>query len=258
MRPPAGQHVLLHFELPLEQRPQYSHAQGMLDGGSRRQVSVSDFYLERAQLTPKKSRSWLATTATTAQENIFCQGRLMVQSMTSATVMRGWAPMAAAEAGSAAGSAPPPRPPAGPPPPLAAAAAAAAAGLGRCLRCCRHCWGQGAPGGQAGARCWSLHSRLGPPAAVQTPLRCSAGAAASVDITGRGRGRFSSGLGSRSGRTSGRRLSICATAGMRRLARRSLDGGSKACALRPAGRNALCSSLEQAHLIACTLCPSLD
>ena len=40
----------------------------------------------RNQLTPKKSRSCEAITNTAAQANAFCQGRLMVQSMTSDSV----------------------------------------------------------------------------------------------------------------------------------------------------------------------------
>lgn len=94
------------------------------------------------QRTPKKSRSWLASTATANQEKAFCHGRLMVQSMTSATVMRPLA--AAAPLPTAAAVARLPSGPPLPPPPASAGggggsgllllplpAAAAAADVGR-------------------------------------------------------------------------------------------------------------------------------
>lgn len=43
----------------------------------------------RPRLTPKKSRSWLAITATTNQEKAFCQGRFIVQCITSLSVLSG-------------------------------------------------------------------------------------------------------------------------------------------------------------------------
>ena len=51
-----------------------------------------------SSLTPKKSLSCMATTATTNQLKAFCHGRLIVQSITSATVMRPPAPLPPAHA----------------------------------------------------------------------------------------------------------------------------------------------------------------
>ena len=80
------------------------------------------------QRTPKKSRSWLASMATANQEKAFCHGRLMVQSMTSATVTR---PLAAAAPLPTAAAVT--RLPSGPPPPPPPASAGGGGGSGLLL-----------------------------------------------------------------------------------------------------------------------------
>lgn len=164
--------------------------------GTSRQRTVAAIQVKQAitawRRTPKKSRSWLATTATANQEKAFCQGRLMVQSMTSATVIRplvAAAPLPPTAAVARLPSGPPLPPPASdgggggsgllllPLPPAAAAAAAEGRRCTLQRRCTArrlHCCGQGAAG-----RAERPHSRTGPPCCcpiVETAIDAPPGA----------------------------------------------------------------------------------